>query len=163
MTSPMDCSHSLSASLHSFAADRFRDLHFSLMLTNGDQNARLRCKAESSKGFDALWHGTSYFLSLGSPNAANGFIFPFSPLTAECGGVGQTPRITHHGKVETNFPTCSFNNLFFFFLISTFYIFIWNLWFCLLENWKRSVYWNRTPTVCSICGWGERCSGSWCL
>lgn len=67
MTSPIDFFHSLCAFLHSFAADRFSDLHFSLLLTNEDQKERLHCKAESSKGFDSLSHGTFYFITLGSP------------------------------------------------------------------------------------------------
>lgn len=67
ITSPIDFFHSLCAFLHLFDADQFRDLHFSLILTNGDQKERLHCKAESSKCFDSLSHSTFYFITLGSP------------------------------------------------------------------------------------------------
>lgn len=67
ITSPTDFPHSLLELFRTFAAAWFPDLHFPLILTKEDHKVRLPCKAESSKGFSSLSHGTFYFITFGSP------------------------------------------------------------------------------------------------
>lgn len=133
---------------HTFAADWFPDLHFPLIetMTKGDQKERLPCKAESSKGFSchmalsisphlAAQGVTAKHDSSSCPitHARNGFIFSFSTLEVKCGAAGQATLHNYHYQIET---TSQLVPLITCFLISTFYIFLWNLSLCFLKNWK---------------------------